>query len=71
MRPQSKTQSAIEVIISTAIGFAVSVLTGWLLFPCYGLTVSLFDNVTITAVFTVTSLVRGYFVRRIFNRIGG
>ena len=67
---QSKKMSLLETCASTAIGYAVAILTQVLVFPLFGLTVSLSQNMAIGAVFTVVSIVRGYCVRRLFNRIG-
>lgn len=67
---QSRLSSLAETCISIAIGFLVSlVITAWLL-PAYGHPVSLADNLQITAIYTVASIVRGYLVRRAFNRWG-
>ncbi len=67
---QSRLSSLAETCASIAIGFAVSmVITAWLL-PAYGHPVSLTDNLQITAIYTVASIARGYFVRRAFNRWG-
>ena len=54
-------------LASIAIGFAVSVAITAVVMPAYGHAVTLADNVQITAIFTVASIVRGYFVRRFFN----
>lgn len=67
---QSKKMSLLETCASTAIGYAVAILTQVLVFPLFGLTVSLSQNMAIGAIFTVMSIVRGYCVRRLFNRIG-
>jgi len=62
---QSKTKSLIETLVNIGIGFIVSMfLTAWL-FP----TLTIGHNVQITAIFTVASIIRGYAVRRWFNRI--
>ena len=67
MKAQTRLGSLSETLISIGIGFVVSlVLTAWLL-PIYGHHVTLGDNLQITAVFTVASVLRGYFVRRWFN----
>lgn len=64
---QTRKSSLIETVASIAIGFVVSlVLTAWLM-PLLGHHVTGAQNVLITCVFTVASLVRGYFVRRLFN----
>ena len=67
---QSKKMSILETCASTAIGYAVAILTQVLVFPLFGLTVSLSQSMAIGAVFTVVSIARGYCVRRLFNRIG-
>ena len=67
---QSRISSLAETCVSIAIGFLVSmVITAWLL-PAYGHPVSLVDNLQITAIYTVASIIRGYVVRRAFNRWG-
>lgn len=65
---QSKTQSLNETVISTIIGLLVSLLTQIIVFPLYGLEVKFNQNVQITIIFTLVSIVRGYCVRRYFNK---
>lgn len=65
---QSKEQSLKETVISTFIGLAVSLITQILVFPLYGMEVSFNQNIQITIIFTLVSIVRGYFVRRYFNK---
>lgn len=64
---QARRMSAIEAVCSTAIGFGVSYLTSYLVLPMFGFPVTASQNLGITCIFTVISLVRGYFVRRLFN----
>ena len=65
---QTRRHSIIEAIVGTAIGFAVSVAASTIVYPAHGHTFSMADNLSITAIFTVLSIVRGYCVRRLFNR---
>lgn len=65
---QSKRHSAIESITQTAIGLITSILIQVVLYPLLGIPVSFKQNVIITIVFFVVSVVRGYIVRRIFNK---
>lgn len=65
---QSKRQSLIETVTSTLIGLAVSFLTQIIVFPIYNLEVNFSQNLQITLIFTIVSIARGYFVRRIFNK---
>lgn len=68
---QSKKMSLVETCASTAIGYLVALATQMVVFPLFGLSVSLTANLWIGAIFTVVSIVRGYAVRRLFNWIGG
>lgn len=65
---QSKKQSFIETLMSTFIGLVVSMVTQVVVFPLYGLEVSFFQNIQITLIFTVVSVLRGYVIRRFFNK---
>lgn len=66
---QSKRQSAIETVIGTFIGILTSMVTQAIVYPLYGFEVTFSQNVGITAIFTIVSLVRGYLVRRMFCKI--
>ena len=59
--------SLIEITISTAIGFGLSYLCAAIVFPLFGFPVTSRQNLSITGIFTLLSLVRGYGVRRLFN----
>lgn len=69
--PQSRMGSLVETVVSIAIGFVVSVVITAVVMPWYGHDVTFADNIQITAVFTVASIARGYFVRRWFNWLAG
>jgi hypothetical protein len=64
---QSKRGSVIETVTSTVIGYSVAVISQVTIFPLYGIDLTLDSNMVIAAWFTIISLVRGYWVRRIFN----
>ena len=64
---QSRWMSLLEAITNIAVGYGVAVLTQVLVFPLFGLRVSLGENLGIGAVFTVVSLGRSFALRRIFN----
>lgn len=66
---QTKRQSAIETITSVAIGYLVAIGSQIVIFPIFGLAVSFGDNLLIGAFFTVVSIIRGYLIRRMFNRL--
>lgn len=67
---QSRLSSLEETCMSIAIGFVVSLVLTALVLPAYGHAVTFAENVQITAIFTAASIVRGYLVRRAFNRWG-
>ena len=66
MREQSRLHSLLETLSSIAIGFLVSLGITSVVLPAYGLPVTWGQNLEITAIFTVASIVRGYAVRRLF-----
>ena len=65
---QSRRQSLIEAITNVAVGYALDVLTQIVVFPWFGLNVSLNDNLAIGAIFVIISLLRSYALRRLFER---
>lgn len=65
---QSRTHSALESLLNVALGFGVAIAAQLTIFPLFNLHPSLADNVAISLIFTVISLLRGYFVRRVFNK---
>jgi hypothetical protein len=67
---QTRKQSAVETVAGVAIGFAVSLLASVIVFPMFGHSFTMSQNVGITIIFTVLSIARGYAVRRLFNRWG-
>lgn len=65
---QSRLQSAVESMANVAIGYAVAVASQTLIFPMFGINVTLSDNLLIGGYFTLISIARSYAVRRWFNR---
>jgi hypothetical protein len=63
---QTRLGSAIETIISTTIGYSVSLVANILILPLFGYTPTFGAANAIAVVFTFISLIRGYFVRRLF-----
>lgn len=51
------------------VGYGIAVATQVTVFPLFGLHVSVFDNLTIGAVFTLVSIVRSYLLRCQFEAI--
>jgi hypothetical protein len=66
---QSRWMSAAEAIANVVVGYGIAVMTQFLVFPLFGLTASLGDNLLLGMVFTVVSLIRSYALRRVFNTL--
>lgn len=66
---QSKKLSLIESIVNVVSSFVIGVITQILVFPFYGLEISVMANISLTLIFSLTSFVRSYILRRIFNGI--
>ena len=66
---QSRRQSLIEAITNVVVGYALAVLTQIVVFPWFGLKVSLNDNLAIGAMFVIISLLRSYALRRLFEQL--
>jgi hypothetical protein len=66
---QSKQKSLIESIVQTIIGLGTSILIQVILYPILGIPVTFSQNIIITLVFFIVSIIRGYFVRRIFEKL--
>lgn len=65
---QSKKHSALEAIIGTAVGFAISwALLTFVISPLFHLKTNYSEDFLITCIFTVASVLRSYGVRRFFN----
>lgn len=67
MMRQTRLASLFEAIVNVGIGFVVSVGITAVVLPAYGHPVGLGDNLQITGIFTVSSILRSYVVRRWFN----
>ena len=65
---QSKKHSILESVLNTASGFVVAFIV-WrtVVAPMFGLPIDVQTNLAITGIFTVTSIIRGYLWRRLFN----
>lgn len=68
---QSRGTSFLKSIISTAVGFALSLFLQWLILPyLIGAPISLHANLTFAAIMTAVSIARGYLLERFFEMIG-
>lgn len=67
MNGQTRLGSFIEASFNIAIGLVISTIANAIVFPLFGFNPTLGENVTISVVYTVISLVRQYVIRRWFN----
>lgn len=66
---QAVRYSAIEAITNTAVGFFISwAVWVWVIVPVFDIPYHGGQGFAITCIFTVTSLLRSYVLRRIFNK---
>jgi len=66
---QTQLGSAVETVVNTVTGFASAFVTQLVIMPFYGLHISFGQSFSMGLIFTVVSLVRSYFVRRLFNSL--
>lgn len=66
-RNQNRKSSIIETIVSTEVGFLISLLLVNTVLPLFGFNPTPSESVDIALIFTLASLLRGYGIRRLFN----
>mgnify|MGYP000212129959 CR=1 FL=1 len=64
---QSKLSSLYEAILNTVIGYIISFIAQLIVYPMYGHSFSVWQNVQIGLIFMALSLARSYIIRRWFN----
>lgn len=68
---QSRSTSLLKSVISTAVGFSLSLFLQWLILPLLlGVPMPLHANLTFAAIMTVVSIGRGYLLERFFEMMG-
>jgi hypothetical protein len=64
---QSKAHSLIEALVHVAIGYCIAVASQIIVFPIFGVHISLRQNIEIGIIMTGISIARSYTLRRVFN----
>jgi hypothetical protein len=64
---QSKTHSLIEALVNVAVGYCIAVAAQIIVFPIFGVHISLRQNIEIGIIMTAVSIARSYTLRRVFN----
>ena len=60
--------SLVEAATNVIVGFWLAVFTQLVVFPLFGLRISLGENLALSGNFTAISLLRSYALRRLFER---
>ena len=66
---QSRLMSMVESLANVLVGYVVAVVTQMVVFPLFGLTVTVTENLLIGTIFTAVSIVRSYALRRGFEAL--
>lgn len=64
---QSRKGSIAEAITNTCIGFGINYTANLLIFPLFGMHISLANNFLMGIIYTGISIARSYVLRRVFN----
>lgn len=65
---QSRRMSLVEAATNVIVGYALAVGMQIVVFPVFDIHIALRDQLAIGLAFTAISLVRGYVLRRLFER---
>jgi hypothetical protein len=66
---QSRLMSLLESLANVLVGYGVALATQMVVFPLFGLAVTVTENLLIGLIFTVVSIVRSYALRRSFEAL--
>ena len=65
---QSRAMSLVESVANLVVGYGVAVVTQILIFPVFGLHVTLAQNLKMGIIFSFVSIARSFALRRLFER---
>ena len=66
---QSRAMSLVEAATNVVVGYVLAIATQIVVFPWFGIEAALLDHLAIGLAFLGVSLVRGYLLRRLFERL--
>lgn len=64
---QSRKASLVEAVANVLLGYGIAVASQSVIFPLFGIHVSLRESMAIALAFTGVSIARSYVLRRLFN----
>jgi len=65
---QSRLMSLVEAATNIVVGYVLAIATQIVVFPWFGIATGFAEHLTIGLAFVGVSLVRGYLLRRLFDR---
>ncbi len=68
---QSRVMSLVETATNVVVGYVLAIVTQIVVFPMFGIETGLTEHLTIGLAFVGVSLLRGYLLRRLFERLRG
>ena len=66
---QKRKHSVLESLVNVLTGLVVSFSIQLVIYPAMRIQVTIGQNILITFIFLIASFIRGYVIRRIFNKI--
>ena len=66
---QSRTMSLVESVANVVVGYGIAVASRMLLFPVFGMHMTLEQNLKLAGAFTIISICRSFALRRLFEAI--
>lgn len=66
---QSRAMSLVEAVANVLVGYVIAVASQILIFPAFGLQMTMVQNLELAAAFTMISICRAYALRRAFEAI--
>ena len=66
---QSRSMSLVESVANVVVGYGIAVASQMLLFPAFGLHMTMAQNLKLAAAFTLISIGRSFALRRLFEAI--
>lgn len=65
---QSRAMSLVEAVANIIVGYVLAIVTQIVVFPWFGISAGMGEHLAIGLAFVVVSLVRGFLLRRLFER---
>ena len=66
---QSRAMSLVESVANVVVGYGIAVASQILIFPAFGLHMTMAQNLKLAAAFTIISICRSFALRRLFEAI--